>query len=170
MKTEYEIITGQNIKRLENGSIIHRYSHVVKGAEIGENVMIAEHCYIGGSAIIGDNSRIQNHVSVFDGVEIGKNVFIAPKVCFTNHHNPQDRLTRKETDEFIPDKIIVEDNATICANATIIAPCVIGEGARIGAASVVLTGILAKEQKNGLIKKRGKQETSKKKVARRKKK
>lgn len=152
MQIEYEIITQGNIKKLENGAIINRYTHIVKGAEIGKNVMIGEFCYIARTAIVKDNTRIQNHVSIFDGVEIGKNVFIGPKVCFTNHHNPQDRLKRKELDEFIPDKIIVGDNATICANVTIIAPCKIGIKSRIGAGSIVLNDIKDEERKNGLIK------------------
>jgi len=153
MRTEYEIITGQNIKRLSNGAVINRYSHIVRGADIGDGVMIGEFCYVARTAIIGDNSRVQNHVSVWDGVEIGKNCFIGPKVCFTNHHNPQDRFKREG--EFIPDKTIIEDNATLCANATIISPRVIKQGSRIGAASIVLADVEEGAQKNGLIK-RGK--------------
>ena len=154
MKTEYEIITSANIKRLSNGAVINRYSHIVKGADIGDNVMIGEYCYIARTAIIGNNSRVQNHVNVWDGVEIGENCFIAPKVCFTNHRDPQERLNREG--EFIPDKTIIEDNVTICANATLISPCHIKSGARIGAASIVLGDVEENERKNGLIKKRRK--------------
>jgi len=150
MRTEYEIITGQNIKRLSNGAVINRYSHIVSGADIGDGVMIGEFCYVARTAIIGDNSRVQNHVSVWDGVEIGKNCFIGPKVCFTNHHNPQDRF--KRDGEFIPDKTIIEDNVTICANSTLIAPLVIGEEVRIGAGSTVLRDIKSNEEVNWLVK------------------
>ena len=162
MKTDYEIITGVNIKRLDNGAIINRYSHVLKGAEIGRNVMIGSFCYVGKYAIIGDNTRVQNHVSVWDGVEIGKDCFIGPKVCFTNHHNPQDRQLREEHEEFIPDTTVVKDRATLCAGCIVVAPCVIEAGSMVGAGSVVLRFIKEGERANGLIKSRGKAETPKK--------
>ena len=163
MEVEFEIITGPNIKKLDNGAVIHRFSHVVKGAQIGSNAMVGSFCYVAKTAKIGDNTRVQNHVNIYDGVELGTSVFVGPHTVFTNHHNPQDRFERLVTNgEFIPDKIIVGDNATICANVTIIAPSKIGEGARIGAGSVVLKDIAAKEQKNGLIKNRGPAEQKRK--------
>jgi UDP-2-acetamido-3-amino-2,3-dideoxy-glucuronate N-acetyltransferase len=161
MQTEYEIITEGNILKLENGAIINRYTHVVKGAELGDNCMIGSFCYVGKDAKIGKNTRVQNHVSVFDGVDIGSNVFIGPHTVFTNYRNPQDRLTREEGQEFVPDKTTVGDNATICAGVVIIAPAVIGAGSRIGAGSVVLKDIGEEERKNGLIKNRGKEEQKK---------
>lgn len=155
MYTEYEIITEGNIKRLENGAIINRYTHVVRGAYIGKDVMIGEFCYVAKGARIGDYTRIQNHVSVWDGVEIGKNCFIAPKVTFTNCNDPAARLTREGGEEFIPDKTIIGNEVTICAAVVIVAPCSIGSGARVGAGSIVLRDIAADDKKNGLIKKRG---------------
>jgi UDP-2-acetamido-3-amino-2,3-dideoxy-glucuronate N-acetyltransferase len=152
MQTEYEIITGQNIKRLENGAVINRYSHIVKGAEIGVNVMIGSFCYVARTATIGDDTRIQNNVSVFDGVVIGKGVFIGPNVTFTNHHDPRDIVEREEKGEFIPDKTYIGHGVIICAGVVIVAPCRIGKGARVGAGSVVLANIKAGETKNGIIK------------------
>ena len=157
MEIEYEIITGPNIKKLENGAVINRYSHVLKGASIGKDCMIGSYCYVASSAKIGDFTRIQNHVNIYDGVELGASVFVGPHTVFTNHHDPQDRFERIASNgEFIPDKTIVGDNATICAAVTIIAPAIIGANARIGAGSVVLKGVGENERKNGLIKKKTK--------------
>jgi UDP-3-O-[3-hydroxymyristoyl] glucosamine N-acyltransferase len=162
MQTEYEIITGPNIKKLENGAVINRYSHVVKGAHIGKDVMIGSFCYVAQTAKIGDNTRIQNHVNIYDGVELGTSVFVGPHTVFTNHHNPQDRFERIASNgEFIPAKTIVGDNATICAAVVVIAPCNIASNSRIGAGSVVLKDVGEGEQKNGLIKSRGKAEQKK---------
>jgi len=152
MQLEYDIVTGSNIRKLSNGTIVNRFTHLVQGCEIGKNCMIGQGCYVARDAVIGDNTRIQNHVSIFDGVEIGQNCFIAPKVCFTNHHNPQDRLKRKESEESIPDKTIVSDNVTICAAAVLVAPIKIAKGSRIGAGSIVLRDVKENEQANGLIK------------------
>ncbi len=153
MQTEFEIITQGNIRKLVNGAIINRYCHIVKGAEIGDNVMIGEHCYVGQAAKIGDDTRIQNGVSIYDGVDIGSGVFIGPNVTFTNHHDPRDRNDRdKQKKGNERDKTIVGNNATICAAVTIVAPCKIGPGAMVGAGSIVLRDVLKDENKNGLIK------------------
>lgn len=154
MQIEYEIITEGNIKKLENGAVINRYTHVLKGAEIGKDVMIGEHCYIAKTARVGDKTRVQNGVYIWDGVEIGYNCFIGPGVRFTNHYDPHERHQADRV--YNPAKTIVKDNATICAAAIIIVAKdktrVIGEYARIGAGSVVLRDINYTEKKNGLIK------------------
>jgi UDP-2-acetamido-3-amino-2,3-dideoxy-glucuronate N-acetyltransferase len=168
MEIEFEIITQGNIKKLDNGAIINRYSHVIRGAKIGRDCMIGEHVYIGRDAIVGDGTRIQNGVSVVDGVTIGKNCFIGQNVCFNNSHNPALRREREDHEEFIPEKTNIADNVTICANVTITAPCEIKEGSYVGAASIVLRDIKEDEKANGLVKGRGEAEKPKRK--RRKKK
>jgi acetyltransferase-like isoleucine patch superfamily enzyme len=150
MILEYDIITQGNIKRLDNGAIVNRYSHIVKGADIGKDVMIAEHCYIASGVIIGDKTRIQNFVSVWDGVTLGRNVFIGPAVAFTNCHDPHERHDPDR--QFTPDKTYIGDNATIGAGCTIIAPCRVGEFARLGAGSVLLRDLEPNEHKNGIVK------------------
>ena len=119
MVVEEEIITGNNRVFLDNGSVINRYSHVLSGAVIGENVMIGQGCYVGSKVVIGDNTRIQNDVSLYDGLTLGKNVFVGPKVIFTNHHNPAIR------DNFVYDLTYIGDNSTLCAGCIIIAPVIV---------------------------------------------
>lgn len=138
MKIENDIITVEKPIKLENGTVINRFSHVVAGAEIGDNCMIGEHCYISKAAIIGNDVRIQNLNNIWDGVVLEDNVFIAPSVCFTNHHNPHDRHNRNV---FRPDKTIVKEKATICTNCTIVAPKVIGKNSIIGAGALILINI-----------------------------
>lgn len=151
MILEYDIVTQGKIVKLENGTIINRYSHIVKGAEVGKNCMIAEHCYIAGRSKIGNNVRIQNYVSVWDGVEIRDDVFVGPRVTFTNHNDPHDR--HKDGVSDYPHKTIIHKGVTLCAACIIVAPREIGEYVRIGAGSVVLKDIAAFEKRNGLIKK-----------------
>ena len=134
-----------------NGAKNNQYCHVVKGAMLGENMMIGEHGYIANGAIIGKNTRIQNHVSIWNGVILGENVFVGPMVIFTNHRDPSKRLSRKEY--FKPDETFISDNVTISAGAIIVAPCRIAEGVLIAAGSVVLRDLGAQEKAYGLIKK-----------------
>ena len=141
-----DIRTGNKPKILSNKTRIYEYSHIVKGARIGKNCSIAQGCYIGAKAIIGDNSRIGNYVSVWDGVVIGKDCFIAPYVVFTNDHDPS-----RHKEHFLV-QTIIGNNTTICANSTLVAPLVIGEEVRIGAGSTVLRDIKSKEEVNWLVK------------------
>jgi UDP-3-O-[3-hydroxymyristoyl] glucosamine N-acyltransferase len=159
MIIDNDIITTHVPHKLHNGSTIHRFSHVVKGAEIGSNVMIGEHCYIARDTIIGDNTRIQNANNIYDGCRIGENVFIGPRVAISNHHNPSINSTK-----FIADKVIIGDNAVLCINCTIVAPRNIGKNSLIGAGAVVIRDIEDNEKyyslykdkyENGMVQPRG---------------
>jgi UDP-2-acetamido-3-amino-2,3-dideoxy-glucuronate N-acetyltransferase len=140
IKIEKEIVTGARPHRLENGSIIHRYSHVLPGATIGHSVMIGERCYVGSEVSIGHYSRIQNGNDLYDGLTIGTKVFIAPKVCISNHHDPQVR-----DGIFHYDPVWIKDGATIGIGSVIIAPCIIGEKAFVAGGAVVLRNIKDRE-------------------------
>ena len=58
MEIEFDIISGENIRKLDNGTVINRYCHIVKGAKIGRDCMIGQGCYIARDAVIGDNTSI----------------------------------------------------------------------------------------------------------------
>jgi UDP-3-O-[3-hydroxymyristoyl] glucosamine N-acyltransferase len=143
-----DIVTTKTPKILDNGTVINRFSHVVAGADIGANVMVGERCYIAAEAIIGEGSRIQNGVDVWDGVQIGRRVFVGPSVRFTNHHDPSILYHG----QFVPDETIIKDGAVLCAASVIIAPRIIGERAFVGAASLVLRDMEDLERGVGEIK------------------
>jgi len=140
------ILTGTKPKRLKNGAMIWHYCHVRAGAYIGKNVSIGQGCYVAETAIIKDGVRIGNNVSVWNGVVIGERSFIAPYVVFTNDNRPDIR------NKFKVDNTIIGSDVTICANVTIIAPCKVGNKARIGAGSLVIRNIKDKERVKWLIK------------------
>jgi UDP-2-acetamido-3-amino-2,3-dideoxy-glucuronate N-acetyltransferase len=143
-----EIITISEPMKLSNGAVINRFSHVLAGADIGENVMIGEHCYIGKDAQIGARSRVQNHNNIWDGVRIGSGVFIGPNCTLTNHFDPRDRGKV----QFKPDMTRIDTNATICAGACIVAPCNIGKNAMVAAGSTVLRDVEENEFVCGVVK------------------
>ena len=127
MRIDKDIITTDKPFELENGAVIHRFSHVVRGAIIGDNAMIGERCYIAGKSRIGNRTRIQNGNDVWDGVYIGNDVFIGPKCNLTNDHDPSRRMHR--SDPHNADETFIGDDVTISTNVTIVAPCKIGNGA-----------------------------------------
>jgi acetyltransferase-like isoleucine patch superfamily enzyme len=75
-------------------------------------------------------------VYIWDGVRIEDNVFIGPNVTFTNDLRPR---SKQYPTEFL--KTVLEEWASIGANATIIAGNTIGKYAMIGAGSLVTKNI-----------------------------
>jgi UDP-2-acetamido-3-amino-2,3-dideoxy-glucuronate N-acetyltransferase len=154
MEIEFEIITGENIRRLENGTILNRYSHLIRGCQIGKDCMIGERCYIAATAKIGNNVRIQNGVNIWDGVTIGDDVYIGANVLFTNHPDPHER--HQEDRKFEVHKTIVKKGATISTGSIIVVgkkgDRVIGEYARIGVGSIIIKDIKQQETVNGVFK------------------
>ena len=123
-------IIDQNVL-IGEGTKIWHWVHVSENATIGENCVLGQNVYIGKNVKIGNNVRIQNNVSVYEGVTIKDNVFLGPSCVFTNDKYP------KSTDDWKIVQTIVEDGASIGANATIICGNTIGENALVGAGSVV---------------------------------
>jgi UDP-2-acetamido-3-amino-2,3-dideoxy-glucuronate N-acetyltransferase len=115
-------------------SVIWRWTHVMPKAKIGKNCTIGQNCFIQDGVTIGDNVKIQNNVSVYTGVTLEDNTFVGPSVVFTNVRKPR-------AGEVIAtscyNKTIIRSGASIGANATVVCGIEIGEGALIGAGSVV---------------------------------
>lgn len=101
---------------------------ILKEAKIGNNC----NCFIENKVIIGDNVTIKVGVSIWDNTHIGDNVFIGPNATFTNDMIPRSKVYPSK---FL--KTIVENNASIGANSTLIGGNKIGAYSMIGAGSVV---------------------------------
>lgn len=117
---------------------------VREGAHIGTHCRLGKGVYIDTNVIVGDYCKIQNRVSIYQGVTLGDRVFVGPHVCFTNDLHP--RATRPDWEDHDGEdrmaeweivRTVVEDGASIGANATILCGITIGESAMIGAGAVV---------------------------------
>lgn len=117
---------------------VWQFCVVLPNAVIGSNCNICSHCLIENDVIIGDNVTIKSGVQIWDGIEIQENVFIGPNVTFTNDLNPRSKCY---PEEFL--KTTVCKGASIGANATILPGITIGEGAMVGAGSVVVKDVPA---------------------------
>ncbi|NTW20954.1 MAG: N-acetyltransferase, partial [Nostocales cyanobacterium W4_Combined_metabat2_030] len=118
------------------GTRIWAFAHVLKGAKIGENVNICDHVFIENDVEIGNNVTIKCGVQVWDGIRLKDNVFVGPNVTFTNDPFPR---SKKYLDRY--PETIVEESASIGANATILPGVTIGKNAMVGAGSVVTQNI-----------------------------
>ena len=123
-----------------NGTRIWAFTHVLKGARIGENCNIGEGCFIESNVIIGNNVIIKNNISIWDKITIEDDCFLGPNVVLTNVSNPRSRFKRS-LDEF--DETFIKEGVTIGANATIVCGITIGPHAFIGAGAVVTHDIPA---------------------------
>lgn len=119
--------------QIGEGTKIWHWVHVISGAEIGSNCVLGQNVFVGGKAVLGNNVRVQNNVSIYDEVILKDDVFCGPSMVFTNVINPRSHVTRKEEYK----KTIVEQGASIGANATIVCGNKIGKYAFIGAGSVI---------------------------------
>ena len=112
---------------------IWHFSHVMKGARIGEGCIIGQNVNIDGGAIIGNNVKIQNNVSVYTGVVVEDDVFLGPSCVLTNVSNPRSQVNRHSLYE----TTVLKRGCSVGANATIVCGIQVGRYAFIGAGSVV---------------------------------
>jgi serine acetyltransferase len=117
------------------GTRVWAFAHVMKGARVGKDCNIGDHCYVEGKCVIGDRVTIKNGVSVWDAVTVENDVFIGPNAVFTNDLFP---ISRKQG-EFV--KTLVRTGSCIGANSTIICGVEIGRCAFVGAGSVVTRNV-----------------------------
>lgn len=117
---------------------IWQFVVILRGAVIGSDCNICSHCFIENDVVIGNRVTIKNGVQIWDGLRIEDDVFIGPNVTFTNDRFPRSKKNQKNYSE-----TILKKGSSIGANATILPGITIGEGAMIGAGSVVLSDIPA---------------------------
>jgi UDP-2-acetamido-3-amino-2,3-dideoxy-glucuronate N-acetyltransferase len=119
------------------GTKIWHFSHVMKGAAIGDHCILGQNVHIANDVKIGNNVKIQNNVSVYTGTVIEDDVFLGPSCVLTNVTNPRSEINRHSLYE----KTIIRRGATIGANATIVCGVTIGRYAFVAAGAVVTADV-----------------------------
>jgi acetyltransferase-like isoleucine patch superfamily enzyme len=118
------------------GTSIWQFCVILPGAQIGAECNICSHCLIENGVIVGNRVTVKCGVQLWDGLRVEDDVFIGPNVTFTNDLHPR---SKQYPDEF--PETIIRRGASIGANATILPGIEIGEGAMIGAGSVVTKSV-----------------------------
>jgi UDP-2-acetamido-3-amino-2,3-dideoxy-glucuronate N-acetyltransferase len=119
------------------GTKIWHFSHVMKGAKIGENCAIGQNVVISSASVIGNGVKIQNNVSVYDAVTLEDGVFCGPSMVFTNVINPRSEIVRKNEYR----ATLIRRGATLGANSTIVCGHTVGRYAFIAAGAVVASNV-----------------------------
>ncbi len=123
---------GKNVKIFEFTNLY--------GCEIGDNSKIGAFVEIQKNAKIGKNVKVSTHSFICEGVTIEDDVFVGHNVSFINDKYPRSTneggALQTEADwKVVP--TLVRKGASIGTSSTILCGVTIGEGAMIGAGSVV---------------------------------
>ena len=122
----------------DNTRVWH-FCHIMPTAVIGSDCIIGQNVFVDNNVKVGNGVKIQNNVSLYNGVVLQNDVFVGPSVVFTNVINPRSFIERKH--EF--KQTMVEQGASIGANATLICGITVGEYAMVGAGAIVTKDVPA---------------------------
>ena len=115
------------------GTKIWHFSHIMKGARIGERCSFGQNVNVDGGVVIGNNVKVQNNVSIYTGAVIEDDVFLGPSCVLTNVTNPRSQVIRHSLYE----KTVLKRGCSVGANATIVCGVTIGRYAFVAAGAVV---------------------------------
>ncbi|MBI3192560.1 MAG: N-acetyltransferase [Pedosphaera parvula] len=116
------------------------------GCEIGDDTKVGTFVEIQKGVKIGARCKISSHTFICEGVTIEDEVFIGHGVMFTNDRFPRaanpDGSPQTEADwKVVP--TLIKKGAAIGSNVTLLCGITIGEGATVGAGSVVTKDVPA---------------------------
>ncbi len=111
---------------------IWQFTVILREARIGSNCNINCHVFIENDVWIGDDVTVKAGVQLWDGLRVGNRVFIGPNATFVNDHIPR---SKEYPEKFL--NTVIEEGASIGANATILGGLRIGRKALIGAGAVL---------------------------------
>lgn len=122
--------------KIGQGTQIWQFVVILKEAVIGENCNINCNVFVENDVVVGNNVTVKSGVQLWDGVTVEDNCFIGPNVTFTNDLVPRSKVYPERFE-----RTILRRGCSIGANSTLIGGIEIGEGALIGAGSVVTKDI-----------------------------
>lgn len=118
------------------GTKVWAFAHVLSGARIGADCNICDHVFIENDVIVGDKVTIKCGVQLWDGIRVEDDVFIGPNVTFANDLFPRSKQYPKD---FL--QTVIQEGASIGANATILPGVTVGRKAMVGAGAVVTKNV-----------------------------
>jgi UDP-2-acetamido-3-amino-2,3-dideoxy-glucuronate N-acetyltransferase len=130
-----DVLLGENVD-IPHPDLVNLY-----GCRIGDSTRVGPFVEIQRGVQVGANCKISSHSFICTGVAIENEVFVGHGVMFTNDLYPRATNsdgTMKTDDDWEVIPTLVKSGAAIGSNASILAGITIGEGALIGAGSVVV--------------------------------
>lgn len=124
------------------GTKVWQFASVIRGAKVGKNCNIGSGSILDGP-VLGDNVLVGHGSFIGPGVTIGSDVFIAPNVTMCNDAWPSVSKVSWHLDELLAGfvTIRIDDGASIGAAVVILPGVVIGEGAMIAGGAIVVGNV-----------------------------
>lgn len=124
-----------------NGTRVWQYANVCRHSSVGENVSVGPYTNIDG-AIVGNGTVISMWTSIPPGWEVGERCFIGPQVILVNDVWPMASKEGFDVSELISARTnkrigIIDDEAVIGAQCTLLSGITIGKGAMVAAGTIV---------------------------------
>jgi UDP-2-acetamido-3-amino-2,3-dideoxy-glucuronate N-acetyltransferase len=135
-KIASSVILGENVSLQD---FINLY-----GCRIGDNTKIGPFVEIQKGCTVGRNCKIQSHSFLCEGVTIEDEVFVGHGVMFINDRYPRSATVSgalQTEDDWKVVPTVIKKGASIGSNATILCGVTVGEGAIVGAGSVVTKNV-----------------------------
>ena len=131
----------KNINNVKLGKDVKIFDFVnLYGCSIDDGTKVGTFVEIQKNAFIGKNCKISSHTFICEGVHIEDNCFIGHNVTFINDKYPrstnEDGSMQSETDWSVVETF-VKKGASVGSSSTVLCGVTIGEGAIVGAGSVV---------------------------------
>jgi UDP-2-acetamido-3-amino-2,3-dideoxy-glucuronate N-acetyltransferase len=127
-----DVVLGRNVR-------IYGFVNLY-GCQIGDDTKIGSFVEIQKGVKIGDRCKISSHTFICEGVLLEDEVFVGHNVTFINDRYPhatnEDGSLQAEAD-WNCTQTLVKRRASIGSGATVLCGVTIGEGALVGAGSVV---------------------------------
>lgn len=114
------------------GTRVWAFAHVLPGARVGRDCNLCDGVFVENDVVVGDRVTVKCGVQLWDGVRLHDDVFVGPNATFTNDLRPR---SKRRPEKFL--ETVVEEGASIGANATILPGVRIGQFAMVGAGAVV---------------------------------
>lgn len=122
--------------KIGEGTRIWAFAHVLPGATIGAGCNICDGVFIENDVTVGDHVTVKCGVQLWDGITLENNVFVGPNATFTNDMRPRSQVY---PERFL--RTVVEEGASIGANATILPGICVSRNAMVGAGAVVTRSV-----------------------------
>jgi UDP-2-acetamido-3-amino-2,3-dideoxy-glucuronate N-acetyltransferase len=119
---------------------VWRQAHIREDAVVGDGCIIGGGVYVGAGVHLGRNCKVQNYALLYEGVYLEDGVFVGPQVCFTNDFLPRavnPDLSLKSAEDWHVGSTRVCEGASVGAASVVVTGVTIGRWALVGAGSVV---------------------------------
>lgn len=124
--------------KVGEGTTIWHWVQIREGARIGARCILGKDVYVDKEVVLGDDCKVENFATLFRGLTVGNGVFVGPHACFMN-----DTYPRALSPDWQVVPTVVQDGASIGANATVLCGIAIGRCAMVAAGAVVTKDVPA---------------------------